>query len=164
MRHAAAVPHAPTDADRPLTPKGRQTAAKAGRFLRSIGVVPDHVLVSPALRCRETWEHLGPAVEPAEDCAVVVQEAIYAAAPDSLLSVLRAAPADARTVLMIGHNPAVAYVASVLADADGPMEILQSLLNGLLPGALAVYETTSAWADLDMLGAVPTHFHDGSTA
>jgi phosphohistidine phosphatase len=164
MRHAAALPHAATDAERPLTPKGRQTAAEAGRFLRSIGVVPDHVLVSPALRCRETWEHLEPAVGPGEDCTVVVQDAIYAAAPDSLLSVLRTVPEGARTVLLIGHNPAVAYVASVLADADGPIEILQSLLNGLLPGALAVYETSSAWAGLDMLGARPTHFHGGSTA
>jgi phosphohistidine phosphatase len=122
------------------------------------------VLVSPARRCTETWAHVRRTLQPGEDTVEVVDDRIYAAAPDSLLEVLRSVPASARTVMLVGHNPSIAYVASVLADADGPMEIMQELLNGLLPGALAVYETSSEWADLDMLGARPTHFRDGSTA
>jgi phosphohistidine phosphatase len=162
MRHAEAQPHADHDVDRPLTDRGRATAAEAGEFLRSIGVVPDHVLVSPALRCTETWDEVSVTVGATEQTHVSVEQGVYAAAPDSLLLVLRAVPADARTVLLIGHNPSVAYLASVLADADGSTEILQQLLNGLLPGALAVYETSVPWAELDMLCALPTHFRDGS--
>ena len=164
MRHAAALPHATSDADRPLTTRGRTVAAEAGAFLASIGVVPDHVLVSPALRCTETWDQVAAGLQAPADLVVSVEEGIYAAAPESLLEVLRGAPASARTVLMIGHNPSIAYLASVLADADGPMEILQHLLNGLQPGALAVYDTDQEWAELDMLGARATHFRDGSTA
>ncbi|GAA1923358.1 histidine phosphatase family protein [Nocardioides marmoribigeumensis] len=164
MRHAAAAPHASNDADRPLTSRGRSTAAEAGEFLRSIGVVPDHVLVSPARRCTETWAHLRAALDPPDGLVEVVDDRIYAASADSVLEVLRSVPETAHTVLLIGHNPSVAYVASVLADADGPMEVLQQLLNGMLPGALAVYETSAAWAGLDMLGAKPTHFHDGSAS
>ena len=164
MRHAAAAPHASHDADRPLTPKGRSTAREAGAFLRSIDVVPDHVLVSPALRCTETWQQVREALAPLDGLVEVVDDRIYAAAADSGLAVLRSVPESARTVLLIGHNPSVAYVASVLADADGPMEVLQHLLNGMLPGALAVYETTSDWAGLDMLGARPTHFHDAGAS
>ena len=164
MRHAAALPHASRDADRPLTPKGRVTASDAGEFLRSLGVVPDYVLLSPALRCTETWDELRSTLHPPEDVVEVVDDRMYAASADSVLQALRSVPETARTVLVIGHNPSMSYVASVLADADGPMEVLQQLLNGLLPGALAVYETESAWAGLDMLGARPTYFHDGSTA
>ena len=163
MRHAAALPHA-HDAARPLTPKGQVVAAEAGEFLRPIGVVPDHVMVSPALRCTATWEHVARTLQPGEDTVVSVEHGIYAAAPDSLLTVLRSVPASARTVMMVGHNPSVAYLASVLADTDGPIEVLQHLLNGLLPGALAVYETAMPWSELDMLGACPTHFPQGSTA
>jgi len=163
MRHAAALPHAHTDAERPLTPKGQTVAAQAGEYLRSIGVVPDLVLVSPARRCTETWEHVRRSLQPLNGTAEVVDPRIYASSPETLLEVLRSVPADAGTVLLIGHNPAIAYVASVLADADGPLEIMQEMLNGLLPGALAVYETGLAWAELDMLGARAMHFHDGST-
>ncbi len=164
MRHAAAVPHAATDAERALTEKGRAVATEAGAFLRSLGVEPDHVLVSPALRCTQTWDEVKRALRPGDDVVEVVEDRIYAAAPDSLLDVLRAVPDSARTVVLVGHNPSVAYVASVLADADGPLEVMQALLNGMLPGAVAVYETDQPWAELDMLGARPTHFHDGSTA
>jgi phosphohistidine phosphatase len=163
MRHAAAQPHASSDAERPLTPKGQTTATQAGEFLRAIDVVPDHVLVSPAQRCTETWEHVRLGLGAVEGTVRVVDHRIYSASPDSLLEVLRSAPAEARTVMLIAHNPAVAYVASVLADADGPIEVMQEMLHGLLPGALAVYETDLAWADLDMMGARATHFHDGST-
>jgi phosphohistidine phosphatase len=164
MRHAEAQPHADHDVDRPLTDRGRTTAAEAGEFLRSIGVVPDYVLLSPALRCTQTWERLRRTLQPGDDVVEVVDERMYAASAESVLEALRSVPETAHTVLVIGHNPSMAYVASVLADADGPMEVLQQLLNGLLPGAFAVYETSSAWAGLDMLGARPTHFHNGSTA
>ena len=162
MRHAEAQPHAAQDADRALTPRGRATAAEAGEFLRSIGVVPDHVLVSPAVRCTQTWDAVSGALEPGDDVDVSVEQGVYAAAPHSLLLVLRGVPESARTVLVIGHNPSVAYLASVLADADGSTEVLQELLNGLRPGALAVYETSVPWAELDMLCARPTHFREGS--
>ncbi len=163
MRHAEAHPHADRDVDRPLTPRGRATAAEAGEFLRSIGVVPDHVLLSPAVRCTETWDEVARGLGHPADVRVSLEQGVYAAAPDSLLLVLRAVPDTARTVLLIGHNPSVAYLASVLADADGSTEVLQQLLNGLLPGAFAVYETSVAWSDLDMLSALPTHFRDGSS-
>lgn len=162
MRHAEAQAHADRDVDRPLTERGRATAAEAGEFLRSIGIVPDHVLLSPAVRCTETWDEVSGGLQAPEQTTVSLEQGVYAAAPDSLLLVLRGVPADARTVLLIGHNPSVAYLASVLADADGSTEILQELLNGLLPGALAVYETSVPWSELDMLCALPTHFRDGS--
>ena len=164
MRHAEAQPHADADIDRPLTDRGRAAAAEAGEFLRSIGIEPDHVLLSPAVRCVETWDEVGKVLQCSQEPQVTLEQGVYAAAPDSLLLVLRGVPESARTVLLIGHNPSVAYLASVLADADGSTEILQELLNGLLPGALAVYETSVPWAELDMLCALPTHFRDGTSS
>jgi phosphohistidine phosphatase len=163
MRHAAAAPHATSDAERSLTPRGRTSATQAGAFLRDLGVRPDHVLVSPAVRCTETWELVRAELGPGPEIVEQVEEGLYASAPDSLLDVLRAAPDEARTVMLVGHNPSVAYLASVIADADGPMEVMQSLLNGMLPGAVAVYETDLPWRELDMLGARATHVLEGAS-
>ena len=66
-------------------------------------------------------------------------------------------------VCALGLNPAVAYLASVLADAEGPMALMQQLLNGLRPGALAVYVPAVPWPSLDMLSARLTHFHEPGT-
>lgn len=160
MRHAAAVPHAVADVERPLTDRGREAAVEAGAFLRRIEVLPDHVLVSPAARCVQTWEALRESVGGGAEVQADVNPALYAAAPEALVEQMRLVPESARTVLLIGHNPAVAYLASVLADADGPMAVMQQLLNGLRPGALAVYVPTVPWSSLDMLGARLTHFHE----
>src|SRR3712207_9330132 len=62
---------------RSLTDRGRADAAAAGRFLASVGVIPDYALVSDAVRTRETWEALreGAGATAREE----VSEAMYAA-------------------------------------------------------------------------------------
>ncbi len=44
------------DFDRPLSDKGREHATIMTRYLRLIGIRPDTVIASPALRTRETAE------------------------------------------------------------------------------------------------------------
>jgi len=92
------------DHDRPLNARGRAAAADLGGWLASRGYLPDVVLCSDALRTRETWEGIAPAL-PAPPMATL-KPALYHAGPDVMLAVLRHATGD--TVMMLGHNPGIA--------------------------------------------------------
>ena len=147
MRHGSAEPYAGTDQERRLTARGREEAAAAGRYLAEHGVVPDHAAVSSATRTQETWaivrEHSGSPVS--ADFA----PALYNAEPEAVLEVLRLTPADAHTVLYLGHNPTAAYLCSALDGGGGDPEALAQLLTGFPPAALAVFEYDGEWAALD---------------
>lgn len=56
LRHADAEPHAGSDFERKLTPKGLEQSEKVGRFCARIGLVPEIVLSSPVVRARQTAE------------------------------------------------------------------------------------------------------------
>ena len=47
------------DHDRPLKPRGRKGAKRAGRWIRDSGIKIDLVLCSTAMRARETWSYAG---------------------------------------------------------------------------------------------------------
>lgn len=109
-RHAKSSWDDPTmpDRDRPLNARGRGAAADLGAWLASRGYVPDEVLCSDALRTRQTWEGIAPALPGAP--AVTLKPALYHAGPDVMLAVLR--HATGRTVMMLGHNPGIAELAA----------------------------------------------------
>lgn len=99
-----------SDHDRPLNPRGRRAAPAIGDWLRAKGALPDEVLSSTAARTRETLDLLGiPA--PAR-----FERALYLAAPETMLDVLKSGVGDA--VLMLGHNPGIAELAAGLVKAS----------------------------------------------
>lgn len=91
------------DHDRPLNDRGMQAAERLGEWLRARGHVPDAALVSTARRTRETFEGLG------LTCDAAFQGGLYLAEPDVMLGALRKATGG--TVLMIGHNPGIGWLA-----------------------------------------------------
>jgi phosphohistidine phosphatase len=98
------------DHDRPLNERGKAAAADLGQWLASRGYVPEKVLCSDAVRTRQTWSGIAPAL-PATP-VMELKPALYHAGPDVMLAVLRHAKAD--TVMMIGHNPGIAEFAARL--------------------------------------------------
>jgi len=109
-RHAKSAWDDPalTDHDRPLNERGRRAAADLGGWLASRGYLPDEVLCSDALRTRQTWEGIAPAMPAAPQ--VTLKPALYHAGPDVMLAVLRRA--TGQTVLLLGHNPGIAEFAA----------------------------------------------------
>lgn len=92
------------DHDRPLNQRGRRDAPRVGDALAARGLIPDLVITSDAVRARETTE----AVVRASGYAGDVQSAplLYLAAPDDICAVLRTVEAvEARTIMIVGHNP-----------------------------------------------------------
>jgi phosphohistidine phosphatase len=137
IRHAQAAA-GQVDADRPLTAPGARHAAAIGAWLTAAGVVPDRVLVSPALRAVQTWEQAGTAL--AEGPQPIVDPRIYDNTVEALLEVLRETPDDLGTVVLVGHNPSVGALAGVLDDGEGPGAARQALEAGFPTGAVAVFD------------------------
>ena len=107
------------DFHRPLNDRGRRAAKAMGRYLAAKGATFDLVLASPAQRVVETLRGL--AEGGWEAGPVRFDPAIYHASTQDLLEMVRAAPDSAQRLLLVGHNPVLAFVALQLSveDHDG---------------------------------------------
>ncbi|MFI8774925.1 SixA phosphatase family protein [Gordonia sp. NPDC062954] len=104
------------DHDRPLAERGRREAALAGRWMTDEGLRIDAVICSTATRTRQTLDRTG------VDAPVIYVDDVYGGSPDEVLEAVRVhAPADASTVLVVGHEPGMPATALTL-DADGSIE------------------------------------------
>lgn len=110
MRHAQAE-NGFEDFERGLTDRGRSQAEAVGRLLAERGYVPDHVVCSAARRTRQTLDGVLGAMEPETRPEVDYSEAAYSAGVDTLLELVNQVDPDARTVLVVAHNPTVAQLA-----------------------------------------------------
>jgi phosphohistidine phosphatase len=146
LRHAKAVhPESMPDLDRPLADRGRADAAAAGRWLVAEGIEADLVLCSPAQRTRETWEYAASAGAVAAN--VWYDRRIYTGATEDLLDVIREAPAETRTVILVGHAPALPRLANELTtESTSPKRV--ELTRKYPTSGLAVLQTTRRWTDL----------------
>ncbi|TFV88956.1 histidine phosphatase family protein [Blastococcus sp. CT_GayMR20] len=136
VRHAEAA-HGAVDADRPLTERGTRQAAAVGGWLTRAGLGPDHVVVSPARRAVQTWERAAARVGP--DPSPVVDLRIYDNTVEALLAIVREAPDDVQTVAVVGHNPSIGLLASVLDGGGGSQAALRDLEAGFPTGTVAVF-------------------------
>ena len=125
------------DVDRPLAERGRAQAPLAGRWLERHVDRIDLAVVSPAQRARETWELAAGELAPAPRARI--EDRVYAASAGLLLDVVRDVPDDVRTVLLVGHNPGMEQLASLLADEGVTMRT----------SGIAAFEVEGAWSDLD---------------
>ncbi|WP_213454749.1 SixA phosphatase family protein [Rhizomonospora bruguierae] len=145
LRHAKAeqAPNLP-DEDRPLTARGLADSTTAGAWLARRGYLPALVLCSPARRTRQTWHGVAVAFADTVDGAapeVRYQREIYGSATERLLALVRAAPATVATILLVGHNPAISQL-STLLDPDGTADS-----DGLRTAGIAVHGVTGSWAE-----------------
>ena len=159
MRHATAEQTGPSDTARELTSRGRAEAEQAGRWLAEQGFAPDHALVSGAVRTRQTWAVMAAAaqwsLEPAYD------DALYAAGPEAALDLVRAVPAESRSLMVLGHNPTVAYLAQVLSDGTADPGLTQEMARGYPPATATVFAVSEEWSALDVAGAGVVGFRAG---
>ena len=109
IRHAKSDwSHGLPDHDRPLNSRGRRAAPAIGDWLREKGFLPDDILCSTATRTRETLALLG------SKAPVRFEPALYHAAPETMLEVLKTAAGN--SVTMLGHNPGIAALAEDLLE------------------------------------------------
>jgi phosphohistidine phosphatase len=148
LRHAkSAWPDVP-DHERPLAPRGERDAPAAGRWLRTSGFVPDLVLCSTARRARETWQLAEEKLGAHPD--VVLEQRVYGASTDELLHLARETPSGVRTLMIVGHDPAMQSLTLELADAEPgrDADALGRVRDKFPTAGIAVLAFTGAWRDL----------------
>lgn len=125
FRHAKSAwddPDLP-DIDRPLARRGRLAAALMGGYLAEEGLAPDLVLLSPALRTRETWARAAAAAGFEPPARVKIVSDLYMADPQTARAILAEEGGAAATVLVLGHEPGTGALLRRLHDgrADPPL-------------------------------------------
>jgi phosphohistidine phosphatase len=103
--------------------------------------------VSSAERTRDTWAAVSE-LAGAGSAEVRLDDAVFTGSPDVVLEALQAAPAEAATVMFVGHNPTAAYLCHLLDDGEGEPAAVSGLLEGFPPGAVAVMEIGVPWSEL----------------
>lgn len=162
MRHAKAEPRGPSDHERALAGRGHDDAHEAGRWLQRQGIVADAALVSDALRARETWDGLAAGAE--WEVEPEFSAAFYAAGSDTAFDLVRETPAEARTLVVLGHNPTVAYLAELIDDGEGDDDAITSLVSrGFPTSAVAVFDVSISWAELAAGSGTVRLFHVGGS-
>jgi phosphohistidine phosphatase len=142
MRHATAKAGGGSDAKRPLSSRGQKEAQAVGERLRSAELVPDRVLCSTAIRCRETWQGVSQAFTGSIRLELI--ERIYNASPTALLEAI-AESDDAETLLVIAHNPGISMLALELAgDSEGVRAT--GIGAGFSPAAIACFEVEGSFS------------------
>ncbi|MEZ6196879.1 MAG: histidine phosphatase family protein [Planctomycetota bacterium] len=112
-----------SDFDRRLDERGRRGVQAAATALRDLGFLPELILASAARRTQETAA-LAAAVLGDPPPPVRALEALYSAGAREALELLVEGAGDAAAVLVVGHNPTLSELATVL----GPDPV------GLAPG------------------------------
>ena len=153
MRHATANPGGGRDHGRTLTAHGQHEARRVGLALRSQGPIPERILCSSAIRCRETWQAIS--AELGSNATVDFEDDLYNASPESLLNSL-AAVVDEQNILLLAHNPGVSVLALELGRGDE--ESVTRLRAGFGPAAIACFEIEGPWSLLSAGSARLTRF------
>lgn len=122
LRHAKSSWNDATvdDFDRPLNDRGRKAAGKVGKFLAKQETPIDLVLSSPAIRARQTLDLVlkRSALTP----ETRLDQRIYEASSSRLLEVVSQIDEDRKSVMLVGHNPGMEELLSLLTGSDERMQ------------------------------------------
>jgi phosphohistidine phosphatase len=113
LRHAKAMPGGADDHARELAPRGRADAPRMGRYIEEQGYAPKLILSSTSRRTVETVESVTEALTGVERTDYL--DALYLAEPEVILSVVRLAPDKIASAVVVGHNPGLEQLATLLA-------------------------------------------------
>jgi phosphohistidine phosphatase len=152
LRHAKTENNAPSgrDQDRELDKRGRGDAAEIGAWIGRHPPFPDSVLVSPAVRARQTWDIAWEAMKDlVPEPRVELVPDLYGADPSQLLQIIReASTADPQRMMLVGHNPGMHELALALAGSGGAAG-RRALADNLPTSGLAVFDfAVDDWADV----------------
>jgi phosphohistidine phosphatase len=101
-----------TDFERPLKDRGREAAEQIGLFLAAKKVNISALIVSPAVRTRQTIDivlrHASLGIEPRFD------RRIYEASLSTLVQIVSEIEDDKQTAMLVGHNPGMEEMLALL--------------------------------------------------
>ncbi len=136
------------DFDRPLNARGRSVIQPMGRHMAAHGLTPQKILCSSARRTRETLSGLLPFF--AEDLDVRLTRELYEAGEDRMIDQIRAHGANARTLLVVGHNPGLQETALALIGSGNPL-FVEDIERKFPTAGLAIIDFPAMkWVDVEL--------------
>ncbi len=116
MRHAKAEKDYvdKTDFERDLTEKGRKAAKIVGEKLLELGIIPDYIIASAASRTTQTAEIVADQVGYKKD--IDLRRDYYFGDENEIIEDIKLIDNEVDTVMIVGHNPTVTYLANILSD------------------------------------------------
>lgn len=139
FRHGKAEPESASgeDFDRRLAPRGIRESAEMGAHLADMGFLPDLVLVSPALRTRETWAAIEPHLPKA---AARFDDELYHADSGSVRHEVERAGAGVGAVMVVGHNPGLQELTvQLLTEGSAPPSLIARAARHFPTAAVSVF-------------------------
>jgi phosphohistidine phosphatase len=139
FRHGKAEPESASgeDFDRCLAPRGRRESQEMGAHLADLGFLPDIVLVSPAMRTRETWAAVEPHLPKAK---ARFDDELYHADSGSVRHEAERAGAGVGTVMVVGHNPGLQELTvQLLTEGSAPPSLIARATRQFPTAAVAVF-------------------------
>jgi phosphohistidine phosphatase len=119
IRHAEAFEKEPHQADwaRELTPKGKEDAEKAGRFLLKENAKIDLLITSHATRTHTTAKIIAECISyPIQE--IVLNTTIYRSTAKDLLNIVLGTADKYSSIAMVGHNPTISAFANLLSKEN----------------------------------------------
>jgi phosphohistidine phosphatase len=140
LRHAKSSwkQQALNDHDRPLNKRGKREAPEVGRYLKENDLLPDLILCSTARRARDTAQAV--VDESGYDGEMDQLPDLYLSDTACYLDVLKRLPDDVKRVLIVGHNPELDELLTLLTDVNQHLTTA-SLVHIDLP--------ITSWAELN---------------
>ncbi len=152
LRHAKTEHDSPSgrDQDRRLDERGHRDAAEIGGWIGRHPPFPNHVMVSPAMRAKQTWEFAWAAMKDtvAQPRLEFLPELYGADAAQLLQSIRTAAATDPQALMLVGHNPGMHELALALIGSGEPAAC-QAVHDNLPTSGLAIFDFLSDdWRDV----------------
>jgi phosphohistidine phosphatase len=152
MRHATAGmgPAGAADLDRVISERGQREAASAGAWLDTHELGPGagrSLLVSTAVRARQTADHLGGPRQ--------LDGALYNAAEETLIAAIQGVEGDPNTIVMVAHNPGIHRLAWRLAETAPDETVARDGIvrpeppSSFAPATMAIFTVTVSWPELE---------------
>jgi phosphohistidine phosphatase len=127
------------DKDRELTARGIVQSTQAGTYMQENKVTIDAIFSSSAIRTNMTTAIVADAIQ-CDAKKISYHDELYEATPRTFLQFINAISDDHQSVMCVGHNPAITYLAEYLTKAD---------VGEMSPGSFVIMTTTSGqWSTL----------------
>lgn len=122
MKHILLLRHAKSswdnpeleDFERPLSKRGLEDAPRMGKFLKKSGYRPQYVVSSTAERARQTIQLCLEGMNH-DDNIVTWDSSLYFESASKYIEAIHNAPATAEIIMVVGHNPLIEAVATILS-------------------------------------------------
>jgi phosphohistidine phosphatase len=150
LRHAHSNIKQPgqTDKQRELSKEGVRDAIKIGSFIKKLAVGIDVIVSSTANRTMRTATIVADGV--GYDPATLVEEdEMYNASIRSLLALVNKLDEGYDTVLLVGHNPHLSFLAEFLCASE---------IAEMPPGGLVVLHFAASWPNVVKSSGELVHF------